>query len=141
MKITLAQINPIVGDIDGNKEKIITAAQQSKGSSLVVFPELSLCGFPPYNLLSYTDFIVRCEKAIDEIAERCDNVPLLIGAPIRNTSGKGKALFNTAIFLHQGKRQIFKKKNVNSDYFEPADETNILQLGCMKVAVTIGEDL
>ena len=156
MKITLAQINPIVGDIDGNKEKIIAAAQQSKGSSLVVFPELSLCGFPPHNLLAYSDFIDRCEKAIDEIAERCDNVPLLIGAPVRNTSGKGKPLFNAAVFLHQGKRQIFKKKNITgyctndnfrrhgsdvSTLFEPADETNILQLGCMKVAVTIGEDL
>ena len=156
MKITLAQINPIVGDIDGNKEKIIAAAQQSKGSSLVVFPELSLCGFPPHNLLAYSDFITRCEKAIDEIAERCDNVPLLIGAPIRNTSGKGKPLFNAAVFLHQGKRQIFKKKNITgyctndnfrrhgsdvSTLFKPADETNILQLGCMKVAVTIGEDL
>ena len=155
MKITLAQINPIIGDIEGNKEKIIAAAQQSMGSSLVVFSELSLCGFPPYNLLSYTDFIERCENAIDEIAKRCDNIPLLIGAPVRNASGKGKALFNAAIFLHQGKRQIFKKKNVSyyendiirrhggdvSTYFEPADETNILQLGCMKVAVTIGEDL
>ena len=153
MRITLAQINPIVGDIDGNKEKIIAAAQQSKGSSLVVFPELSLCGFPPYNLLGYSDFIERCERAIDEIAERCDTIPLLIGAPVRNTSGKGKPLFNAAVFLHQGKRQIFKKKYFNmrrhrgdvstfeSDYFEPTDETNILQLGCMKVAVTIGEDL
>lgn len=142
MKITLAQINFIVGDIEGNKEKIIAAAQQSKGSSLVVFSELSLCGFPPYNLLCYNDFIERCEKAIDEIAERCDNIPLLIGAPVRNISGKGKPLFNAAIFLHQGKRQIFKKKNVGANnYFEAADETNILQLGCMKVAVTIGEDL
>ena len=142
MKITLAQINFIVGDIEGNKEKIIAAAQQSKGSSLVVFSELSICGFPPYNLLGYNDFIERCEKAIDEIAERCDTIPLLIGAPVRNTSGKGKPFFNAAIFLHQGKRQIFKKKNIGlNDYFEPADETNILQLGCMKVAVTIGEDL
>lgn len=140
MKITLAQINLIVGDIDGNKEKIIAAAQQAKDSSLVVFSELSLCGYPPYNLLGYSDFIARCEKAINEIAERCKDIPLLIGAPVRNTSGKGKPLFNAAIFLHQGKRQIFKKKNVTT-YFEPADETNILQLGCMKVAVTIGEDL
>ena len=142
MKITLAQINFIVGDIEGNKEKIIAAAQKAKASSLVVFSELSLCGVPPYNMLSYNDFIDRCEKAIDEIAEKCDNIPLLIGAPVRNTTGKGKPLFNAAIFLHQGKRQIFKKKNVSySTYFEPADETNILQLGCMKVAVTIGEDL
>lgn len=147
MKITLAQINPVIGDIEGNKEKIINAANQSKGSSLVVFPELSLCGFPPYNLLGFTDFIERCENAIDEIAKCCDTIPLLIGAPVRNTSGKGKPLFNAAIFLHQGKRQVFKKKNIgfNSkfelDYFEPADESNILQLGCMKVAVTIGEDL
>lgn len=143
MKITLAQINFIVGDIEGNKEKIIAAAQQSKGSSLVVFSELSLCGFPPYDLLNSSDFIKRCENAIDDISERCDNIPLLIGSPVRNTSGKGKPLFNAAVFLHQGKRQIFKKKNVGSlsEYFEPADETNILQLGCMKVAVTIGDDL
>lgn len=155
MKITLAQINYIVGDIEGNKEKIIAAAQQAKGSSLVVFSELSLCGYPPLNMLAYNDFIERCEKAIDEIAERCDSIPLLIGAPVRNTSGKGKPLFNAAIFLHNGKRQIFKKKNVSyyendvirrhggdvSTYFEPSDENNILQLGCMKVTVTIGEDL
>ena len=141
MKITLAQINFIVGDIEGNKEKIIAAAQQAKGSSLVVFSELSLCGFSPLNMLTYSDFIDRCERAIDEISERCQETPLLIGAPVRNTSGKGKPLFNAAVFLHQGKRQIFKKKNVNSTYFEPSDEDNILQLGCMKVAVTIGEDL
>ncbi len=155
MKITLAQINFIVGDIDGNKEKIIAAAQQARGSSLVVFSELSLCGYPPLNMLAYNDFIERCEKAIDEIAERCCDIPLLIGAPVRNTTGKGKPLFNAAIFLHQGKSQIFKKKNVSyyendvirrhggdvSTYFESSDETNILQLGCMKVAVTIGEDL
>ena len=155
MKITLAQINFIVGDIEGNKEKIIAAAQQAKDSSLVVFSELSLCGFPPLNMLAYNDFIDCCEKAIDEIAEKCSDTPLLIGAPVRNASGKGKPLFNAAIFLHQGKRQIFKKKNVShyenddirrngadvSTYFEPSDETKILQLGCMKVAVTIGEDL
>ena len=141
MKITLAQINFIVGDIEGNKEKIIAAAQQAKDSSLVVFSELSICGFPPFNMLAYNDFIERCEKTIDEIAEKCREIPLLVGAPVRNTSGKGKPLFDAAVFLHQGKRQIFKKKNVNSTYFEPSDENNILQLGCMKVAVTIGEDL
>lgn len=141
MKITLAQINFIVGDIEGNKEKIIAAAQQAAGSSLVIFSELSLCGFPPYNLLGYNDFINRCEEAIDEIAEKCNSIPLLIGAPIRNTSGKGKPLFNAAVFLHQGKRQIFKKKCDVSTYFEPSDENNILQLPCMRAAVTIGEDI
>ena len=141
MKITLAQINFIVGDIEGNKEKIIAAAHKAKDSSLVVFSELSLCGFPPYNMLAYNDFIERCEKAIDEIAIKCDDIPLLIGAPARNTTGKGKPLFNAAIFLHQGKRQIFKKKHDVTTYFEPSNENNILQLGCMKVAVTIGDDL
>ena len=139
MKITLAQINFLVGDIEGNKEKIIAAAQQAKGSSLVIFSELSLCGFPPFNMLTYNDFIERCEKAIDEISERCGDIPLLIGAPVRNTT-EGKPLFNAAVFLYQGKRQIFKKKNV-STYFEPANETNILLLDCKRVAVTIGEDI
>lgn len=147
MKITLAQLNYITGDIEGNKEKIIAAAQQAEPSSLVIFSELSLCGYFPHSLLDYNDFINRCEKAIDEIAERCHSIPLLIGSPVRNNSGKSKPLFNAAVFLHQGKRQIFKKKNIGfgnryeNEYFEPADETQILQLGCMKVAVTIGSDL
>lgn len=147
MRITLAQLDYIVGDIEGNRDKIIAAAQQSKASSLVVFSELSLCGFPSYNLLNYNDFIERCEKAIDEIAEKCDTIPLLIGAPVRNSSGQGKPFYNAAVFLHQGRRQVFKKKNIGYDdpseltFFEAADETNILQLGCMKVAVTIGADL
>lgn len=148
MKITLAQINYIIGDINGNVEKIIAAAKQAKDSSLVVFSELSVCGFPPYGILQYDSFIDRCEKAVDKIADRCSDIPLLIGAPIRNTSGKGKPLFNAAIYLFQGQRQVFKKTQLGFpdnryelDYFEPSDDTNILKLGCMKVAITIGSDL
>lgn len=148
MKITLAQINCTIGDIDGNVEKIIAAAKQAKGSSLVVFSELSVCGFPPYGMLQYDSFIDRCEKAVDKIADNCYDIPVLIGAPVRNTSGKGKPLFNAAIYLFQGQRQVFKKTQLGFsdnryelDYFEPSDDTNILQLGCMKMAVTIGSDL
>ena len=112
MKITLAQLNYIVGDIEGNTEKIINAAKESKGSTLVIFSELSICGCPPYGLLNYESFISRCEKAVDEIAEKCPDIPLLIGTPIRNTSGKGKPLFNAAIYLFQGQRQVFKKSQI-----------------------------
>lgn len=147
MKVTLAQLDYVVGDIEGNKEKIIAVAQQSAGSSLVVFAEMALCGCPSYGLLQYDWFIDKCEKALDEIASRCDNIPILVGAPIRNNSGKGKPLFNAAVYMFQGQRKVFKKKQLGisdryeAEYFEPSDENDILKVGCHKFAITIGDDM
>ncbi len=136
MKITLAQIKCVAGDIDGNVKKIVEAAHKAKASTLVIFPELSVCGIPSYDMLKSADFVERCEKALDKIAAECENIGLLVGCPV------GK--FNAAVYMFQGQRKVFKKKyleDFEKDIFEPSDADELLQIGCHKYAVTIGKDL
>lgn len=136
MKITLAQIKCVAGDIDGNVKKIVEAAHKAKASTLVIFPELSVCGVPAYDMLESPDFVERCEKALDKIAAECENIGVLVGCPV------GK--FNAAVYMFQGQRKVFKKKyleDFEKDIFEPSDADELLQIGCHKYAVTIGKDL
>ena len=136
MKITLAQIDCVAGDIDGNVAKIVEAAHKAKASTLVIFPELSVCGTPAFDLLKNPDFIDKCEKSLDKIASECENVGVLVGCPV------GK--FNAAVYLFQGQRKVFKKKyleDFEKDVFVPSDADELLQIGCHKYAVTIGKDL
>ncbi len=83
MKIALAQINSIVGDIAGNADKIIDYANRAyqNGARLMMTPELALCGYPPEDLLFREDFNVACEQAIKRIAQTLPNISLLIGHP------------------------------------------------------------
>ena len=136
MKITLAQIDCVAGDIDGNVAKIVEAAHKAKASTLVIFSELSVCGIPTFDLLKNPDFIDKCEKSLDKIALECENVGVLVGCPV------GK--FNAAVYMFQGQRKVFKKKYLEGfekDIFEPSDADELLQIGCHKYAVTIGKDL
>ena len=136
MKITLAQIKCVAGDIDGNVKKIVEAAHKAKASTLVIFPELSVCGIPAYDMLKSPDFVEKCEKALDKIAAECENIGVLVGCPV------GK--FNAAVYMFQGQRKVFKKKyleDFEKDIFEPSDANELLQIGCHKYAVTIGKDL
>jgi len=149
MKITIAQQNYKAGDCEGNTAKIIEAAKQGKGSSLVVFPELAVCGGMAFDLFRYSDFIEKCERSLDTIAEQCREIPILVGCPVRNIKGFGKPLYNAAVYLYHGERQVFKKKQLGfyhkleTNYFEPDDEkeSKLLKIGCHTVAVTIGDDL
>lgn len=144
MKITLAQIASIAGDIEGNTAKIVEAAHKAKASTLVIFPELAVCGACSAEILKSPGFIARCEKSLDKIAVECEKIGVLVGCPVRNTSGKGKPLFNAAVYLFQGQRLVFKKKQLSSsekEIFEPSGENTLLQIGCHKYAVTIGSDL
>ena len=136
MKITLAQISCVAGDIDGNVAKIIEAAHKAKASSLVIFPELSVSGVCSAEMFKSPGFIDKCEKALDKIAAECETVGVLVGCPV------GK--FNAAVYMFQGQRKVFKKKyleDFEKDIFEPSDADELLQIGCHKYAVTIGKDL
>ena len=136
MKITLAQIGCFAGDVDGNVAKIIEAAHKAKASSLVIFPELAVSGICSAEMLKSPGFIDKCEKALDKIAAECETVGVLVGCPV------GK--YNAAVYMFQGQRKVFKKKHLNDferDVFEPSDADELLQIGCHKYAVTIGEDL
>lgn len=83
MKIAIAQINCIVGDIVGNAEKIIAsvAQAQAQGATLVVTPELSLCGYPPEDLLLRTDFLKACDDALVDIARQVGGMAVVVGHP------------------------------------------------------------
>ena len=136
MKITLAQICCVAGDIDGNVAKIIEAAHKTKASSLVIFPELAVSGACTAETFKSSGFVEKCEKALDKIAADCENIGLLVGCPV------GK--FNAAVYLFQGQRKVFKKKQLEDferGVFEPSDSDELLQIGCHKYAVTIGKDL
>lgn len=151
MKIALAQLNYHIGNFDLNVSKIINSINKAKDDNvdLVIFSELSVCGYPPYDLLEQADFIFNCNKAVNQIAEKCSGIAAIVGAPSINLNSKGKNLYNSAFFLSEGKiQQVFHKSLLPTydvfdeyRYFEPNSNFNIINFKDKKIAVTICEDL
>ncbi len=152
MKIALAQLNYLVGDFKRNLARITNATKEAgkQGANLVVFSELSICGYPPLDLLERKDFIDDCLSHIEMLAGNIDpGIGVLVGGPEPNPLSKGKMLYNSVFFLHGGKiRQVFRKSLLPTydifdeyRYFEPNGEFEILEFMGRKLAVTICEDL
>lgn len=151
MKILLAQQNYHIGNFEQNGDKIIEAIARAReeGAELVVFPELSVCGYPPRDFLEFNDFIDQCYATMDRINEHTADVGVLVGSPARNPNREGKDLFNAAFLLYQNKIQaeIHKTLLPNYDvfdeyrYFEPAFDWGCISFEGKKFAVTICEDI
>ena len=151
MKIALAQINTHIGNFDANVAIILQHIDRAKrdGADLVVFPELCVCGYPPLDFLEFDDFIVRCENAIQQIAESCVGIAAIVGCPSRNPFVEGKNLFNSAFFLENGgvKQIVHKTLLPNYDvfdenrYFEPNTVFRFIEFQGKRIALTICEDL
>jgi len=151
MKIALAQQNYHIGNFEENTRKIIDGIEQAKqmGADLVVFSELSICGYPPRDFLEFDDFIQKCYQALDIIREKADTIGVLVGSPARNPQREGKDLFNAVFLLHDKKikAEVHKTLLPNYDvfdeyrYFEPAYEWKLVEFGGRKLAVTICEDI
>jgi NAD+ synthase (glutamine-hydrolysing) len=151
MKIALAQQNYHVGNFESNTQKIITAIEAAKaqGADLILFSELSICGYPPRDFLEFNDFIEKCEAAVAAIAAHADTIAVLVGGPERNPIKEGKDLFNAAYFLYDKKIQAVIHKTLlptydvfdEYRYFEPAYEWNVIHFKGKKLAVTICEDI
>jgi len=101
MKIAIAQINCIVGDLTGNAKKIIASVRQAQaqGATLVVTPELSLCGYPPEDLLLRADFLDACNEALNALAAKLSGITVIVGHPHQVND----ACFNAASVLQDGK--------------------------------------
>ena len=101
MKIALAQLNYKIGAFDANAEKIIAAIREAgeNNADLVIFSELSVCGYPPLDLLEHKSFIDQCESVIERIADETKGIAAIVGAPTLNTKSKGKNLHNSALFI------------------------------------------
>ena len=151
MKIFLAQQNYHIGNFESNTQKIICAAQEAKkqGGDIVVFSELSVCGYPPRDFLEFDDFINKCNQAIDEIKQYAYGIAIIIGAPDKNKNKEGKDLFNAAYFLADKQIQHIAHKTClptydvfdEYRYFEPAYEWNVIAYKGKRIALTICEDI
>lgn len=151
MKIYLAQQNYHIGNFEANTEKIIAAIREAKANDgdLIVFSELSVCGYPPRDFLEFNDFIQQCLASIEKIRVEADTIAVLVGAPSHNPVPEGKDLFNSAYFIYEQKVQAVVNKTLlpNYDifdeyrYFEPAIEWNVITFKGKKLAVTICEDI
>ena len=151
MKIFLAQQNYHIGNFESNTQKIISAIQSAKeqGGDLIVFSELSVCGYAPRDFLEFEDFINKSYASIDVIKQYADTIGVLVGAPDRNPVREGKDLFNGAFLLYEKEIKAVAHKTClpNYDvfdeyrYFEPAYNWSIMEFKGKRLAVTICEDI
>ena len=151
MNIALAQLNYHVGNFESNTARIIDHIQKAKqkGADLVVFAELSVCGYPSRDFLEFDDYIDECEKAAKTIAAACMDIACIIGLPIPNHKQEGKDLNNSAYFIEEGKVTAVVNKALlpNYDifdeyrYFEPSTEFSCIDFKGHRIALTICEDL
>ena len=155
MKIALAQLNPTIGNIIHNAQQIITAATDAAKQNvrLLLTPELSLCGYPPRDLLLFPGFIESMSNGLKAIASQLpNNIAVLIGTveanPHANSKGQ-KPLYNSMALIDGGEiKQIFHKRLLptydvfdEDRYFEPGYEANHFVLDNVKIGVSICEDL
>jgi NAD+ synthetase len=155
MKITIAQLNPTIGDLPGNAQQILEVAQLSAatGARLLLCPELSLCGYPPRDLLLDPSFVEAMEIMLQKLARDVPpNLVVLVGTVVRNGQAPingGKPLFNSIALLTAGEvKQFFHKRLLPTydvfdehRYFEPGSQANYFTLDEMRIGVTVCEDL
>lgn len=151
MRIILAQLNPIVGDLEGNTAKIIKAIDDARNlkADIVLFSELVLCGYPPEDLLLMPDFIQKNEICLEEIIKETHGITAIVGSFRKNVTGTGKHLYNSAAIISNQKLLGFQDKILlptydvfdERRYFEPGDSSQIFEINGKKIAITICEDI
>lgn len=155
MKIAIAQLNPAIGDLVGNSQQILMAAHKAKeqGADLLLTPELSLCGYPPKDLLLNPSFIAALDRNLQQLAQNLPSqLRVLVGTVIPNSQADNrgeKALFNSVALLEKGEiKQIFHKRLLptydvfdEDRYFESGKSSKLFEWGTIRLGVTICEDL
>ena len=151
MRLGLAQINSTVGDLAGNRRKILEAyrALVDQGAEIVAFPEMIVCGYPPRDLLFKRRFVPDVEESLREIASVVGDVPALIGTVESNATGQGRPFYNAAAFCHKGSVAAMARKCLlptydvfdEDRYFEPAQQPTVIAHAGLRLGVTICEDI
>ncbi len=152
MKIAVCQINTIIGDIEGNKNKILEYYEKSiqAGADLAVFPELSLCGYPPLDLVEKNEFREAITAASEEIARKSKDVGILFGTITEDYEDNiGTGIYNSAMLCYDGEIQFVQQKTLipNYDvfdevrYFESAKDVYVHKFKGETLGISICEDI
>jgi NAD+ synthase (glutamine-hydrolysing) len=151
MKIAIAQLNYHIGNFEGNGQKMLDAVEEAKkqGADIVVFSELSVCGYPPRDFLEFDDFIRQSDETVQRLAAASHDIAIVLGAPARNPVIEGKDLFNSAYFLaggqilHRADKALLPTYDIFDEYryFEPASEFKIVEYKGKRIALTVCEDI
>lgn len=150
MKIALGQINPTVGDFAGNAAKIIHFAceARSAGAALILFPELSVCGYPPRDLVERPSFVARNRSTAEQIASETTGIAVIVGLVTPANAESGKTVMNSAALLRQGRIEFVQSKMLLPTYdvfdemrnFAPALSQQLFGFCSTQIALTICED-
>ena len=150
MKIALGQINPTVGDFSGNAAKIISFSQRARsaGAGLILFPELSICGYPPRDLVERPTFVRHNRESAERIAAETAGIAVICGLVTPANSETGKSVMNSAALLMDGKIAFIQSKMLLPTYdvfdemrnFAPARKQDLFPFCGNRMALTICED-
>ena len=148
LRLALAQINPIVGDLKGNQQKIVDYIKQAQAqhADAVIFPELALTGYPPEDLLLKDHFIADNIKALQAVIKHTKGVTAIVGFVDRDKNGN---LYNAAAVIENGKfKGVYHKQELpnygvfdEKRYFKPGNENKIFSIKGVKVGINICEDI
>ena len=150
MKVALVQTNPVIGAFERNLRQVLhwLAKARQAGCDLVVFPELTLCGYPPQDLLERTSFLDCHDRALADLTKQLDGISCIVGVPERR-QGPGKPLYNAALVLEQGRVAFRARKQLlptydvfdETRYFEPGTTSTVFPLQGLQCGLTICEDI
>src|SRR5690348_10215609 len=150
VKIALGQINPTVGDFTGNAAKIIDFSGRAKaaGAGLILFPELSVCGYPPRDLVERPAFVTHNRDSVERIAKETAGIAVICGLVTPAQSDAGKSVMNSAALLMDGKVAFVQSKMLLPTYdvfdemrnFAPAKSQELFPFCGNRMALTICED-
>ena len=150
MKIALGQINPTIGDFSGNSARIIDFSKRARaaGASLILFPELSVCGYPPRDLVERSAFVENNRKAVENIVAQTRGIAVICGVVTPAQAETGKSVMNSAVWLEDGKVVLQQSKMLLPTYdvfdemrnFAPANSQSLFPFCGKKMALTICED-
>jgi NAD+ synthase (glutamine-hydrolysing) len=150
VKIALGQINPTVGDFSGNAAKMIEYARraQAAGAGLILFPELSVCGYPPRDLVERPSFVARNRDTVEHVAAETRGIAVICGLVTPAHSETGKSAMNSAALLQDGKVAFLQSKMLLPTYdvfdemrnFAPAKSQDLFSFCGNRMVLTICED-
>ncbi|MBY0530095.1 MAG: NAD+ synthase [Rhabdochlamydiaceae bacterium] len=151
MRILTAQLNPIIGDLEGNTRKILKTLDRAREMKvdIVLFPELSLCGYPPEDLLLHQSFIAAQQGYLEQIVRASSGLMVLVGLVRPNGLSGEKGIFNSAAVLQDGRLVGFQDKRLlptydvfdERRYFEPGKESLIWEYKGKRIGILICEDI